>query len=116
MTTNKFVEKDTKGNLILVTQVADKRELEEDEYYAMMVTATPKSWQTKNELLRDYQKSGYNVNLNPIFDTIDVGIEKTSGEYGWYVSKKKGSNYTRRGRLLIVKVVDINKCCILESR
>ena len=40
MTTNKFVEKDTKGNLILVTQVADKRELDSVEKLKKLKTGT----------------------------------------------------------------------------
>lgn len=47
-----------------------------------------------------------------------VGIEKTSGENGWYISKTYHKrDGLGRGESLIVSVSaeDLKKCCILDS-
>ena len=80
-------------------------ELEEDEYFALLVI-----------------DSNYPVNNSPHVKALSfpdykgiVGIEKSSGENNYYISK---SHYNRkasyRGDTIIVKILDISKCRKLQ--
>jgi hypothetical protein len=87
---------------------ADKKHLEklsENQYFAVMVTDSVSSDSPHIRGVEAFDHCGL------------VGIEKTSGETGWYISK----NYAKRdgkgrGTSLIIEVkpADISKFCLLD--
>ena len=81
--------------------IKEPKELLENEYYALMVTET--------EHRDSPHIEGMHQGSIPL-----VGVEKTSGENGWYVSKDfKKRKRSFRGITFICEVLDISKCCEL---
>lgn len=108
MTTEDFINKKTNGVLTLVSDLADSTdELKPDEYFALMVVG--------NTSAENYRRSGYDVNVNPIHHSVDVGVECTSKPERYYISKKfaRRKDFSR-GRTIIVKVNDLSRCCELN--
>ena len=78
-------------------------QLEKDEYFAVMVEDSPSS------------DSPYIKGIEAYYHRGLVGIEKTSGENGFYISKNYSKRDGRgRGQTLVVEVKDLSKCCLLD--
>ena len=112
MTTAEYINLKTDGVLTLVKEtptIADEATLGANEYFALMIYAEYQSY------VRNYKDYKGSVNLNPRLNTYDLSIEKTSGEDGWYISKKYIKRHDLdRGRTIIVSVSDLTNCIILE--
>ncbi len=104
-TTYKQVTEETTP--FLFVRIAENKHLEKlkkDEYFATMVTDYANYDSPHIKGIDIYDHNGL------------VGIEKTSGENGFYISKdyNKRNSY-HRGKTVIVSVSkeNLNKCCIL---
>lgn len=89
------------GVMLFKEVTKEPKELLENEYYALMVTST------------GHRDSPYIRGMHQ-WDIPLVGVEKTSGENGWYVSKKfTKRSKSFRGITFICEVLDLSKCCEL---
>lgn len=77
--------------------------LEKDEYYCLMVES--------------HERTPYTLAIEPYYHKLLVGIEKTSGQNGHYISKgyNKRKNLLRGSTHIIkIKDSDIEKFCKLD--
>lgn len=92
-------------NINFIEIATDRRELKDNEYYALVVVED------------DYKiahKSPYVRGIEPYIHKFIVGIEKCSGICNWYISKdfSKRKNISR-GVTIIVEVNDTSNFLIL---